>query len=938
MLTGIRVISLSSKPIPPRPDQIATLREARAQLSHRLLISLNKTMKTIDPLRRLSQEREQLFGVMQAGLGEDSAAADAIQLVRNAAQLARQRVDELRGVIGEVESAYRSPQRALAAEALGAELETLLALEGALFDAEIVHAADPIPRGNDTRLAGYAESWRRDLGQFEALHNRWREWQQNLRGHAAQERVTFEQLQGNVERINALWLARLQALAEHVPAPPAGDDPIAKLADALLNDATLEYATGKRDQSAFSQALAGLGDDIWVSATYRSDNSRAWSEARLRLRGLAQMEQQALLLANASADLDQARMANLAAADRFHALLRLCDALGVPWELERNGADIRASVSAGGERFVLEGLLPPGRMNFRSVAGRSEARRVAALDETAWQVAQLLAEPTTGVVPFFSGAIRGGVREVGENVGLYGLMVGTGVVIGGTCGAIFGGGVGAIPGGALGGLAGGGCAVLSGAAVDFGAGAIKGGVRGATNDPYTQEFSDALADTAKNAYALVTLRQGLTRLYQRGAGLAAGRARDPIAQLREVPLERIPLIGPAFARGDGIRRLLALLKRDFANRAASVLNDLNDAARSVGATSRLMQSLHAGLANQFATNPSLGQPEDWPGSPIVPPKRPPPRGVSHDVQLAQADCSEPRGSVAVWDEANDRPGCICPKYMAPNATLKLCIDCLDYEDGFKQALTDGDFDGAQRWLSDSFGCPGHDSRAALLAQARGGATAFSITGATYDKQAVINAPAKPVVVTYSGTPKFPLKMFLKPVAPCPRSGPPNYSYSCIPQERIFTAAPANHELVGKDLIWCRGSKPPAPVLEVRELYLVDADNRESAKLPAEMTCVPEGADGSTTPTPPAPPPITQRFDFPTIDGYRLDWCLRWATACGKGAADAFCRKKDPTWHAAKWEGDWKIGKRTPTKVIETGQICDQEFCDGFKYIQCVSGE
>ena len=76
-----------------------------------------------------------------------------------------------------------------------------------------------------------------------------------------------------------------------------------------------------------------------------------------------------------------------------------------------------------------------------------------------------------------------------------------------------------------------------------------------------------------------------------------------------------------------------------------------------------------------------------------------------------------------------------------------------------------------------------------------------------------------------------------------------------------------------------------------------------------------------------------RFDYPTIRGYRLDWCRRWATDCGRGAANSFCRSKGLS-RAKSWKEDPDIGQRSATYVIETGKICDQGFCDGFRYIVC----
>ena len=77
------------------------------------------------------------------------------------------------------------------------------------------------------------------------------------------------------------------------------------------------------------------------------------------------------------------------------------------------------------------------------------------------------------------------------------------------------------------------------------------------------------------------------------------------------------------------------------------------------------------------------------------------------------------------------------------------------------------------------------------------------------------------------------------------------------------------------------------------------------------------------------------FYYPKIKGYRLDWCRIWGRDCGKGAADAFCRLKGYT-EAKSWEIDPDIGLRSPTYVIDSGQICNQSFCDGFKYITCTS--
>lgn len=81
---------------------------------------------------------------------------------------------------------------------------------------------------------------------------------------------------------------------------------------------------------------------------------------------------------------------------------------------------------------------------------------------------------------------------------------------------------------------------------------------------------------------------------------------------------------------------------------------------------------------------------------------------------------------------------------------------------------------------------------------------------------------------------------------------------------------------------------------------------------------------------------TAHFDNPTYKGYRLDICRVWGAECGKEAADAFCRTKGYA-HAESWEIDHDIGHISPTIIISSGQICNQNFCDGFKFIKCTDG-
>ncbi len=81
------------------------------------------------------------------------------------------------------------------------------------------------------------------------------------------------------------------------------------------------------------------------------------------------------------------------------------------------------------------------------------------------------------------------------------------------------------------------------------------------------------------------------------------------------------------------------------------------------------------------------------------------------------------------------------------------------------------------------------------------------------------------------------------------------------------------------------------------------------------------------------PKTMKTFRYPKINGYRLDWCRLWAQDCGEGAADTFCKRMGFK-RAINFQEDYDIGARSPTYVIDSGKICNQSFCDGFKYITC----
>lgn len=96
-----------------------------------------------------------------------------------------------------------------------------------------------------------------------------------------------------------------------------------------------------------------------------------------------------------------------------------------------------------------------------------------------------------------------------------------------------------------------------------------------------------------------------------------------------------------------------------------------------------------------------------------------------------------------------------------------------------------------------------------------------------------------------------------------------------------------------------------------------------------------GAATPNTRAPTRPPLSLGIYTAPRIVGVdgqseRLDFCQQYGGACGKPAADAFCRSKGHDGSASS-EIDPDIGR---TMIIGSGAICTDPTCDGFKKIQC----
>jgi hypothetical protein len=85
-----------------------------------------------------------------------------------------------------------------------------------------------------------------------------------------------------------------------------------------------------------------------------------------------------------------------------------------------------------------------------------------------------------------------------------------------------------------------------------------------------------------------------------------------------------------------------------------------------------------------------------------------------------------------------------------------------------------------------------------------------------------------------------------------------------------------------------------------------------------------------SPQPSAAAATAYYVENPMMGGVALDYCLTWATDCGKPAADAYCR-------AAGYAAATNFTPRPragQTYVIGSGQVCNGDFCTAFASVTC----
>jgi hypothetical protein len=135
-----------------------------------------------------------------------------------------------------------------------------------------------------------------------------------------------------------------------------------------------------------------------------------------------------------------------------------------------------------------------------------------------------------------------------------------------------------------------------------------------------------------------------------------------------------------------------------------------------------------------------------------------------------------------------------------------------------------------------------------------------------------------------------------------------------------------------DVVLTQTAPTPAPAnpVEPATVQTQTAAVGLYAALPAPRLKMPP----ATSPAP-APAALSQTFEYPVHEIYRLNFCLRWGLDCGEPAATAWCKSQGFA-KASAWKIDKDIGSLFPTIVLADKRVCAQFPCDGFEEITCIN--
>jgi hypothetical protein len=519
---------------PEAPDrELAALGAEHARVAQALRNSLARRAASLDVLKRLADERDRVLSSADAYLGAPGAEGAAAWL-RSEAGWAWQRVFELRGLAGDIGAADKG-EKALAAQLLGAQLETLVLLEERLSIAAFGRLVDPFPADADTRLKD-AAGWQRALESLQAIERERKQWKNEWDLRIKQERLQFAALGDVVRRLQDLWAIRAGEVANKFvrQSPP---DEIAELTLAVLRDAGRSVESYRRTGEELRLARETSRADPLVGAVYEVLAAQPWRTAADALRGLARPYGQVAFLPRLPGLVARALDTKRPGPERLSALLALGKGLDVQWSAEGGGEQVRLVAEADGTVYFLDGLVggTPTLSRQREIEVRGPML-VAELSVGGVPTAQApswLHSPDPRAKLIRGGALyavraaSGAVSEWRSNDWVYPAMVLTGAGVGCVAGCVTTGGAAAVPGAIAGGSAG-----LVGAGVAFAqdaaAGVAKGVIKGAARDlqaagvhsaeaAFVEQHTDKAVDVVKSVAALSSVYR---------AGIAALKVRE----------------------------------------------------------------------------------------------------------------------------------------------------------------------------------------------------------------------------------------------------------------------------------------------------------------------------------------------------------------------------------------------------------------------------
>jgi hypothetical protein len=167
--------------------------------------------------------------------------------------------------------------------------------------------------------------------------------------------------------------------------------------------------------------------------------------------------------------------------------------------------------------------------------------------------------------------------------------------------------------------------------------------------------------------------------------------------------------------------------------------------------------------------------------------------------------------------------------------------------------------------------------------------------------------------------------------------------SAVAEERTFATPKVGSQALDLCLSWGADcGKPAADAWCATKGYTQSSDHvvahniggsTPTRLLSTGAVCDQPFCDGFAEVTCFRPDPVEHVYMQPMYNGSRLDLCVNWGEGCGAAAAKKFCQAEG--WAtASEYTVAHNIGASTPTRLIGTGAVCDQGFCDGFEAITC----